>query len=98
MEGRHKMAANTEKTKMVLSRIMAVFAASGLSVIGAGAIAGVELTQAILMAGIGGVATVVEGLSRAYLQDGKLTAAEIDDVFASVDKKTSRKAAAASSK
>jgi hypothetical protein len=91
MEGRHKMAANTQKTKMVLSRIMAVFAASGLSVIGAGAIAGVELSKAVLMAGIGGVATVVEGLSRAYLQDGKLTAAEIDDVFAAVDKKKASK-------
>jgi hypothetical protein len=96
MEGRHKMAANTEKTKMVLSRIMAVFAASGLSVIGAGAIAGVELTQAVLMAGIGGVATVIEGLSRAYLQDGKLTAAEIDDVFAAVDKKSASRKGAAS--
>lgn len=90
------MAANKEKTAMILSRILAVFAASGLSVIGAGAIAGVELHKAILMAGIGGVATVIEGLSRAYLQDGKLTAAEIDDVFASADKKNSRKAAASS--
>lgn len=97
MEGRHTMAANKEKTAMILSRILAVFAASGLSVIGAGAIAGVELQKAVLMAGIGGVATVIEGLSRAYLQDGKLTAAEIDDVFASADKK-SRKTAAASSK
>ena len=39
------------------------------------------------MAGIGGVATVVEGLSRAYLDDGKLTQDEIDLVFHSVDKK-----------
>jgi hypothetical protein len=48
------------------------------------------------MAGIGGVATVVEGLSRAYLQDGKLTAAEIDDVFAAVDKKRAPSKGAAS--
>jgi hypothetical protein len=79
------MAVN--KMRQVLLRIVAVFAASGLSVIGAGAIAGVEMWKAVLIAGIGGVATVVEGLSRAYLQDGKLTAEEIDEVFVSVDKK-----------
>lgn len=66
---------------------MAVFSASGLSVVGAGTLAGVQLWQAVLMAGIGGVATVVEGLSRAYLDDGKLTDEEIDQVFNSVDKK-----------
>jgi hypothetical protein len=79
------MAVN--KMRQVLLRIVAVFAASGLSVIGAGAIAGVEMWKAVLIAGIGGVATVVEGLSRAYLQDGRLTAEEIDEVFVSVDKK-----------
>lgn len=91
-------AINKEKASMILGRIVAVFAASGLSVIGAGAIAGVELSQAVLMAGIGGVATVIEGLSRAYLQDGKLSAAEIDEVFNAVDKKNSSRKAAASSK
>ena len=91
-------AINKEKASMILGRIVAVFAASGLSVIGAGAIAGVELTQAVLMAGIGGVATVVEGLSRAYLQDGKLSTAEIDEVFNAVDKKNSARKAASSSK
>jgi hypothetical protein len=34
-----------------------------------------------------GVATVVEGLARAYLEDGKLTNAEINEVFNKVDKK-----------
>jgi hypothetical protein len=98
MEGRHMAAINKEKASMILGRIVAVFAASGLSVIGAGAIAGVELSQAVLMAGIGGVATVIEGLSRAYLQDGKLSAAEIDEVFNAVDKKNSARKASASSK
>jgi hypothetical protein len=68
-------------------RILATFAASGLSVIGAGAIAGVELWKAVMMAGISGVAFVVEGLARAYMDDGKLTKAEIDEVFNKVDKK-----------
>lgn len=74
--------------KNIISRIMAVFAASGLSVLGAGAIAGVELWKAALMAGIGGVATVVEALSRAYLNDGKLSTEEINQAFNVVDKKS----------
>lgn len=71
----------------ILLRIIATFAASGLSVIGAGAIAGVPLWKACFMAGMAGVATVVEGLSRAFLDDGKLSAAEINQVFNKVDKK-----------
>lgn len=73
--------------KSLLFRILAAFAASGLSVIGAGAIAGVELWKAVLMAGIGGVALVVEGLARAYMDDGMLTTEEINAVFNKVDKK-----------
>ncbi len=71
----------------VLLRILATFAASGLGVIGAGAIAGISMPKAVLMAGIAGVATVVEGLSRAFLDDGKLTANEINSVFSRFDKK-----------
>jgi hypothetical protein len=40
------------------------------------------------MAGIGGVATVIEGLSRAYLDDGKLSQAEMDAVFSKVNNET----------
>jgi hypothetical protein len=71
----------------IILRIVATFAASGLSVIGAGAIAGVPLWKACFMAGMAGVATVVEGLSRAFLDDGKLSSAEINAVFNKVDKK-----------
>jgi hypothetical protein len=42
------------------------------------------------MAGIAGVATVVEGLSRAFLDDGKLSIAEINQVFNGVDKKATK--------
>lgn len=73
--------------KQILLRILAVFAASGLSVVGAGAIAGVSLWKAVLMAGVAGVATVVEGLARAFMDDGKIDANEINDVFNKVDKK-----------
>jgi len=71
----------------VLLRILATFAASGLGVIGAGTIAGVPILKAVFMAGIAGVAVVVEGLSRAFLEDGKLSTSEINDVFSKVDKK-----------
>lgn len=73
--------------KHLFLRILAAFAATGLSVVGAGAIAGIPLWKAVLMAGIGGVSFVVEGLARAYMDDGKLTVAEINDVFNKVDKK-----------
>lgn len=67
-------------------RILAVFAASGLTVLGAGAVVGVELWDAVFMAGILGVATVIEKLARSFLEDGKLTLSEIDEAFAKVDK------------
>jgi len=75
----------------VLLRILATFAASGLGVIGAGTIAGVPVLKAVFMAGIAGVAVVVEGLSRAFLEDGKLSSSEINDVFNKVDKKAPAK-------
>lgn len=78
-----------EQIKNIILRIVATFAASGLGVVGAGAIAGIPLWKAIFMAGIGGVATVIEGLSRAFLDDGKLSLAEIDAVFSKVEKKKS---------
>lgn len=71
----------------ILMRIVATFAASGLSVIGAGTIAGVPVLTSVFMAGIAGVATVVEGLSRSFLDDGKLTTSEINAVFSRFDKK-----------
>lgn len=74
----------------ILLRILATFAASGLSVVGAGAIAGVPLWKAVMMAGIGGVAVVVEGLSRAFLDDGRLSNSEINEVFSGFDKKAKK--------
>jgi len=77
--------------KNIIARIFATFAASGLGVIGAGTIAGVPIWKAVFMAGIAGVAIVVEGLSRAFLDDGKLSAKEINEVFNKVDKKAKAK-------
>lgn len=73
--------------KSICLRILAAFASTGLSVMGAGAIAGVPMWKACLMAGIGGVAFVVEGLARAFMDDGKLDVDEINEVFDKVQKK-----------
>jgi len=72
--------------KQITLRILAAFAASGLGVVGAGSIAGVPLWKATLMAGIGGVATVVERLARLYLDDGNLSAKDIDMAFGVISK------------
>jgi len=74
----------------ILARIIAVFAASGLSVIGAGAIVGIETYKAVILAGTLGVATVVEKLARGFLDDGKLTVSEINSAFTAVDKKAAK--------
>lgn len=71
----------------ILMRMVAVFASSGLSVIGAGSLFGLDVITAAMMAGLLGVATVVESLARSFLDDGKLTSAEINEAFSKVDKK-----------
>mgnify|MGYP000685658304 CR=1 FL=1 len=80
------VAGGIATIKNVIWRILAVFAASGLSVLGAGAVVGVDLLSAVFMAGILGVATVVEKLARAFLDDGNLTLDEINAAFSKVDK------------
>ena len=74
----------------ILARIIAVFAASGLSVIGAGAVVGISTAKAVILAGTLGVATVVEKLARGFLDDGKLTVEEINAAFSAVDKKAAK--------
>lgn len=73
--------------KNILLRIVAVFAASGLSVIGAGSLVGVDTITAVILAGTLGVATVVEKLARGFINDGKLDLDEINSAFNSVDKR-----------
>ena len=67
----------------IVMRCIAVFVANALSVIGAGAIAGVDILQSCLIAGLSGVATVVGGLARASLVDGELSKEDVNKVFAS---------------
>jgi hypothetical protein len=73
--------------KNISMRMVAVFASSGLSVIGAGSLFGLDVITAAMMAGLLGVATVIESLARSFLDDGKLTSAEINEAFSKVDKK-----------
>jgi hypothetical protein len=69
----------------ILLRIVAVFAASGLSVIGAGSVAGISVLKAVAVAGLTAVAAVVEKLARGFMNDGKLSMDEINSAFAAVD-------------
>jgi ABC-type phosphate transport system substrate-binding protein len=72
-------------TGNILLRIVAVFAASGLGVIGAGSIAGISVIKAVTVAGLTAVAAVVEKLARGFMNDGKLSIDEINSAFAAVD-------------
>jgi hypothetical protein len=80
------MEEDVRLIRQITLRILAAFAASGLGVVGAGSIAGVPLWKATLMAGIGGVATVIERLARLYLDDGNLSAKDIDMAFGVIQK------------
>jgi len=68
----------------IVKRIIAVFVAQGLSILGAGSLVGIDVYQSALLAGIMGVAHVVEMLARKYIDDGKLTLDEVNEVFNSV--------------
>jgi hypothetical protein len=90
MEEEYGVTGGWATVKNIVFRIVAVFAASGLTVLGAGAVVGVDLISAVFMAGILGVATVVERLARSFLDDGKLSLEEINAAFAKVDKNSDK--------
>jgi hypothetical protein len=68
-------------------RMLAVFLVSALSVIGAGSLVDISVIQGILMAGILGVFSVIEEICRAFLEDGRLTYKELDEIFSKASKK-----------
>ena len=72
----------------ISKRMVAVFIAQALSVIGAGSLVGIDVIQSSLLAGLLGVANVLEILARKYLNDGRLTKEEIDMAFGVLDSKT----------
>jgi len=71
----------------VFMRIVATFVASALGVVGAGSVASgisginIPVWFSAVMGGILAVAKVVELLSLAFLEDGKLSRNEIDAAF-----------------
>ena len=70
-----------QKIKMIIARMIAVFVANGLAIIGAGSIIGIDTLSSVLLAGSLGVAKVTEALARGFLDDGKLTIEEINEAF-----------------
>lgn len=65
----------------IIKRMVATFVATAIGVVGSGAIVGVDVAKAALMAGVGACAVVLERLSRSYLDDGELSAQEINEAF-----------------
>jgi len=57
-----------------------------ISCCGAGSIIGIEILDAIILAGTLGVVKVAEDLSRAFLDDGVLTLDEINQAFSKIDR------------
>ena len=68
--------------KKLVLRIIALFVVSALTTIGAGAIIGIDTLQTAILAGVMGIANVIEDLARGYLNDGELSEDEIDAAFA----------------
>lgn len=72
---------NPSQVKGILQRIAAVVILKVSGAFTLGSIAGVTLVQnAIIAAGMG-ILEVLEELSRSYLDDGKLSDAEINAIF-----------------
>ena len=65
----------------IAKRMLSLFLVSALATVGAGAAIGIDVVQAALLAGIMGVANVVEDLARGYLNDGELSEDEINSAF-----------------
>lgn len=72
----------------ISKRMIAVFIAQALSVIGAGSLIGIDVVKSSLLAGLLGVANVLEILARKYLNDGKLSYEEVNQAFGILDSKT----------
>jgi hypothetical protein len=65
----------------IAKRMLALFLVSAFTTIGAGAVIGIDVLQTAILAGVMGIANVVEDLARGYLNDGELTEEEIDQAF-----------------
>ena len=67
--------------KDIFFRVLAVFVLDALGTIGGASIFGIDAITAASVAGILALAVVFQDLARAFLADGKLTKAEVNDIF-----------------
>jgi hypothetical protein len=86
---RSKKAAAKKNSKIGLTldisyRIIATFIASALGVIGAGSIIGIDVWMSAALGGLLAVARVIEKLSLAFLEDGKIDRKEVNMIFSQV--------------
>ena len=82
-----KPLSSWAKIKQIFWRMIATFTANGLATVGAGSIIGIEILDAVLLASTLGVVKVSEDLARAFLDDGKITLDEINEVFGKLDRR-----------
>jgi hypothetical protein len=73
-------------SKDIFLRIIAVFILNGLGTIGGASIFGISTITAASVAGVLAVSVVFQDLARAFLKDGQLTKAEVDQAFSKVGK------------
>lgn len=86
MAKRKKKLGTWYKIKQIFWRMVATFTANGLATIGAGSLIGIDIIDAIVLAGTLGVVKVSEDLARAFLDDGNLSIEEINDAFSKIDR------------
>ena len=86
MAKRNKKLGTWYKIKQIFWRMVATFTANGLATIGAGSLIGIEILDAIILAGTLGVVKVSEDLARAFLDDGNLSIEEINEAFSKIDR------------
>ena len=72
--------------KDILLRILAVFILDALGTIGGASIFGIDTVTAASVAGILAVSIVFQDLARAFLKDGRLSKAEVDETFSKAAK------------
>lgn len=65
----------------IAKRMFALFLVSALTTMGAGSMIGLDVIKTAMLAGILGIANVVEDLARGYLNDGNLSNKEIEAAF-----------------
>tara|TARA_B100001559_G_C16312210_1_gene534818 strand:+ start:415 stop:684 length:270 start_codon:yes stop_codon:yes gene_type:complete len=86
MAKHNKKLGTWYKIKQIFWRMVATFTANGLATIGAGSLIGIDIVDAIILAGTLGVVKVSEDLARAFLDDGNLSIEEINDAFSKIDR------------